>query len=102
MFDAITTGMMSAITIWTIGFFLGSLFICGSHYTAYWSSLASEKAFCVNTMFLRIGYAISDVVTDIIVFIIPLPLVCCVSSWKPMEGVAYKEPDLAAPHDDRP
>lgn len=85
VFNAITVGMISVITIWTIGFFFGFLFICGSHFTAYWSSLASEKVYCVNTMFLHNWYAISDVITDIIVLIIPLPLVCCISFWKPLK-----------------
>ena len=71
--------MILGVSAWTIGFFLAFLFACKGDFAAWWGSIVDFMTTCVDTMMLLYAFAISDVVTDIVVLLLPLPMVC--SLW---------------------
>ena len=75
IFNWITWSILFLIVGWTIGFFFSIVFICGTDFSAYWTSTVVEKAHCVDTSMLHNAFAISDVVTDAIIITLPLPMV---------------------------
>ena len=74
IFDAMMFTVVAIIVAWTVSFFFAFLFECRTHFDHLWTSLAIE-AKCVKTSEVQNGFAISDVVTDFIVLIFPIPLV---------------------------
>ena len=62
--------------MWTVAFFLAFLFICGSKPRSFWISAKVELASCVETQKLHNGFAISDVILDIIIMSMSVPVVC--------------------------
>jgi len=75
-FNWVSWFILFVIISWTVAFFFALVFICGSDFSAYWASTIVEKANCVNTSILHNAFAISDVVTDVIIITLPLPMVC--------------------------
>ena len=67
--------MIAVITAWMIGHFFTLLFLCGTDFSAYWTSSISEKTGCLPTKPVHLGYAISDVITDVLIIILPIPQV---------------------------
>ncbi|KAL9630654.1 MAG: hypothetical protein Q9164_006311, partial [Protoblastenia rupestris] len=67
--------MLFLIIGWTIAFFFSLVFICRDYFSAYWISLEVEKAHCVDTSMLHNAFAISDVVTDVLIIILPIPMI---------------------------
>ncbi|MCJ1459034.1 hypothetical protein MMC28_009411 [Mycoblastus sanguinarius] len=76
IFDAMMFSVVAVIVIWTVSFFFALPFGCRLHFDYLWTSLANE-AKCVKSLELQNGFAISDVITDFLVLIFPIPLV-----WK--------------------
>ena len=63
------------IWIWGVAYFFSFLFICPGHPTAYWTTLRTEKEFCINTVLLHNAYGVSDFVLDVLIILLPIPLV---------------------------
>lgn len=74
IFDAMMFTVVAIIIAWAVSFFFAFVFECGIHFNYLWTSLANE-AKCAKTSELQNGFAISDVITDFIVLIFPIPLV---------------------------
>ncbi|KAI9692056.1 MAG: hypothetical protein M1820_009559 [Bogoriella megaspora] len=74
-FNWVAWFMLAIITAWTIAFFFAILFICGTDFSAYWTSTEVEAANCTETSMLHNAFAISDVVIDVLIIILPLPMV---------------------------
>lgn len=70
-----TIAMISIISAWTVGFFFSFLFICGKSPASYWTSVKTEKKFCVATQELHLASAVSDAILDILVILLPVPMV---------------------------
>ena len=71
---------MIAITIvWTVAFLFAFLFICGSRPQWFWSSAELEMEKCVTTQELHNGLAISDVILDLIIISMSIPIVSLAS-----------------------
>ena len=80
--------MLFIVISWSIAFFFAIVFICGNDFSAYWTSTIVEKAHCVNTNMLHNAFAISDVVTDVMIIILPLPMVDCICE-RSVNALAY-------------
>ncbi|KAM0796353.1 hypothetical protein BDR22DRAFT_812102 [Usnea florida] len=65
--------MVAIVTAWTIGYFFTLLFLCGTNFKAYWTSSTTEKDECLPTKPVHLGYAISDVITDVLTIVLPIP-----------------------------
>ena len=80
----LTSGMIVVTTAWTLAFFFAFLFICGSKPRSFWESPKLELADCVRTQKLHNGFVISDVILDMIIISMSMPVVC-VTSLVPRE-----------------
>ena len=69
--------MIAVVTAWMIGYFFTLLFLCGTKFNAYWTSSATEESECLPTKAVHLGYAISDVITDVLTILLPIPEVWC-------------------------
>lgn len=67
--------MMTTLSAWAVAFFISFLFICGATPADYWISAKAEKSFCVQTQKLHLGFAVSDAILDILVILMPVPIV---------------------------
>ena len=63
------------IGLWTIAFFFSTLFSCGTHPAAFWTSFEEIAEFCDNDGAESVVYRVLDVVTDLLVLVTPLPLI---------------------------
>lgn len=72
-FDIITKVMIVICSTWTVGFFLAQIFGCRNHFGAPFKTLA-DVASC-NTNIRLNALMISDLLTDILVWILPIPVV---------------------------
>lgn len=72
IFRRISLGLLILVILWTTAFFLARVFACGSHFTAFWTNGASIAKFCGPYQDIELGFAISDVITDLMVLATPL------------------------------
>ena len=75
-YDILTSGMIVITTAWTAAFFFAFLFICGSKPQLFWASAKIEKAKCVRTQLLHDSFVISDVILDVMILSMSIPIVC--------------------------
>src|SRR4051812_38230445 len=76
--DPLLKIMIAICALWTIGFWLAQIFGCGSHFEKPFGTLA-QIASCNPNPRLD-ALMISDLVTDIMVWLVPIPLVSDPSS----------------------
>ena len=69
--------MCGVIALWSLGFFFAFAFECGTDLANYWTSAETIERYCVNTDALDVGFVISDVLTDVFILAIPIPII-----WK--------------------
>lgn len=72
-FDIITKFMIAICSLWAAGFFLGQVFGCGRKFDNPYGTLA-EVSSC-NTNIRLDALMISDLATDILVWILPIPVI---------------------------
>lgn len=75
IFGIVTMTTQVVIVLWSITFILLVIFPCGKEIWANWASTAYQLQFCNIAFTSEYGLAISDIIIDSIIFIIPLPLV---------------------------
>ncbi|KAL9106899.1 MAG: hypothetical protein Q9227_008147 [Pyrenula ochraceoflavens] len=63
------------VILWIIAFFVAIAAACGTHIEANWASLGTLKTQCVDTFRLLLVYAVTDVIVDLAILLIPIPLV---------------------------
>lgn len=73
IFSILTIALLVAIAAWGIAFFFAGLFICVP-VEAFWTQPPGSPG-CFNPIPLFYTGAISDTVMDIIILVIPLPLI---------------------------
>lgn len=74
-FGIATVFTICIIAAWMVSFFFAWVFVCGKHPSIYWYSLKASSAHCFETRKAIHGFAISDLLTDLMVFILPIPMV---------------------------
>lgn len=71
----------------TIGFFFAYLFQCGVHFEALLGASSLEVVtYCHNSESYAVGFAIADFGSDILIALIPIPMV---SRAKPLWNISY-------------
>ena len=68
-------GLISLTTVWAVAFIIAYVTACGTHPAAAWESQMSYLQYCIRSLQFEEAYAISDFILDVIVLILPLPLV---------------------------
>ena len=72
----ITTVIMAVIVLaWGLAFFFAFLFQCRLKFWANWSTALNVLTYCDNTTIRSLAYALSDFITDLLVLLLPLPMV---------------------------
>ena len=73
-FDWATIATIVIVGLWTVSFFFGFLFGCGTHVSFNWGSVEDESH-CTALLDLDNALVVSDLITDIIVLCLPLGVV---------------------------
>lgn len=74
-FDWATKVVITIVLFWAVGFFFGFILGCGVHPSAGWRSVKERNEFCASTADLDNGFVVSDLITDIMVLVLPLPVI---------------------------
>ena len=75
-FSIISWITIAVIILWAVAFFVTIAAACGKHFEANWASLLVLKEECVDTFRMLLTYTITDVAVDLVIIVIPIPLVC--------------------------
>ena len=75
-FDIVSKVAIGITALWTIGFFLSQLFGCGRHIDLQWGPLV-DLSRCLGFFRYNDALFISDLVTDLVVICLPVPIVSC-------------------------
>ncbi|KAL9610216.1 MAG: hypothetical protein Q9167_005065 [Letrouitia subvulpina] len=75
VFNIVSLASLFLMALWMLGFFLAVLLICPGHVDAYWALPAVRAKYCWTTTKFLYAYSWSDVGTDFIVFLMPIPSV---------------------------
>lgn len=75
LFDWATKITNLVVILWTISFFFGFMFSCGAHFSARWGSLNDKDLYCGADLDLDNAFVVSDLITDVVIFCLPLPVV---------------------------
>ena len=74
LFDWLNWSLIISVMLWTLGFFLTQVFDCGTRFATNWGLLADLEK-CLSTFKQLLAYSISDVIIDVFIVLLPLPLV---------------------------
>ncbi|KAF4629659.1 hypothetical protein G7Y89_g8486 [Cudoniella acicularis] len=69
----IIVGMICIVSMWTIAFWFGYLFICGVHFSVWWGPSQGILDQCIDALMFDYACTMSDLVTDVVILLIPLP-----------------------------
>ncbi|KAG9235552.1 hypothetical protein BJ875DRAFT_421775 [Amylocarpus encephaloides] len=73
VFNIVSLASIALIIVWMFGFFLAVMLFCPGHVEAYWGP--TERQYCWKTTKYFFAYTWSDVGTDFLVLLMPLPSV---------------------------
>ena len=74
-FDLYSKGMIAIVCAWTIAFFFTVFFECGTDFRYLWGRLLDLLTHCTDDVMYLKSYAISDVITDGLILVMPIPTV---------------------------
>lgn len=74
LFGFFSWSLIILVILWTLGFLLTLIFDCKTHFDTNWGPL-SDLERCLDTFTQFLAYSISDVITDVFILVLPLPLV---------------------------
>lgn len=78
VFDVMNWILIALVVLWTLGFFLVQVFDCRTHFSTNWGTLRQLQK-CLNTFNQLLAYTISDVIMDVFILALPVPLVSIVN-----------------------
>lgn len=73
VFNIVSIASIVLIIIWMFGFFLAVLLICPGHVDDYWGPSSVRAQHCWTTTKFLYAFSWSDVGTDLIVLLLPVP-----------------------------
>ena len=85
LFNLVSIAATILVVGWAVAFFFATLFQCGRDPAWLWTSTKDVMVHCSDYKYIQLGYATSDVATDLVVLAIPLPII-----WKLHMSVAQK------------
>ena len=74
-FDRYSLSILVLLAAWMTSFFFARLFQCGTRVTIYWAHLFERTSHCVDMYAISKAWTISDVITDVLILITPVPLI---------------------------
>ncbi len=79
-FDWATKLAIAIVVLWTVSFFFGFVFSCGTHISASWGSVKDQEVYCGAAINLDNALVVSDLLTDVMILVLPLPVVSLISA----------------------
>lgn len=64
------------IIVWGLGFWLSFLFPCKTHWEWLWTNLINMAKCPSDLLMMHESLFISNVIMDLIIFVVPIPLAC--------------------------
>lgn len=74
VFGKVMVTVIVLVVSWMVAISGTFFFNCGKHISAQWNGTAELRAECDNTLMSENALAISDCITNIIVFLLPIPI----------------------------
>ena len=74
-FNILSWTLIGIVVAWAITFFIEIAAACRDHFTVNFESLGTLKMKCADTFVGLICLAVTDVVVDLTILIMPIPLV---------------------------
>ena len=68
--------MVGIIIVWSIIFFLATVFQCGTNWSLNWAPITLFLTECSNTLNMLTVFTATDIITDVIIIAMPIPMVC--------------------------
>lgn len=68
--------LITLTILWGSGFILIILTGCRNHFSAHYSLSKNTADYCINTFKYLYAFAISDFITDLLIFFTPIPFIC--------------------------
>lgn len=68
-------GMTGVMLAWTLVFFFEKIFECGLDFWAIWGTTKDLMENCIDTMQVVLWFCITDFATDVLIILIPVPLI---------------------------
>ena len=75
LFDWITKIAILIVLLWTIGCLFAFIFSCGIHISANWGNIRDLIMYCGPSDNVSSAFVVSDLITDVMVLCLPLPVV---------------------------
>ena len=75
IFKRISNASIVIIILWSLAFAFATAFQCGSRPQNWWTSTFTILHYCSKTQSIELGFAVSDVITDLVILSIPQPVV---------------------------
>ena len=79
-FDIANWVLIGVVGAWAVTFVIAILAACGTSIAANFQTLGALKEECVDTFDILIALAVSDVVVDLAILFMPIPLVSSLSA----------------------
>lgn len=76
LFNKVIIAAAVTVSVWAVAFFFAFAFVCGTHFSANWGSAEDIVVYCQGGQAAEKGLAISDLITDVLVIGLPIPMVC--------------------------
>ena len=76
---------MVIVATWMTAFFFAQVFQCGDNPTLFWTSSKVLAEYCGRYKEIQLGHAVSDVIVDLIILTIPIPII-----WKLQMSLSQK------------
>ena len=73
--------MIGLVLTWMIAFFFATIFQCGANWNLNWAPISEFLTHCSNTLSQLVAFTATDVLTDLIIIAMPIPMVRHVSNW---------------------
>lgn len=74
VFDVLNWILIALVVLWILSFFLVQVFDCRTRFYMNWGPF-SELQICLSVFHQLLAFCISDVIIDIFILVLPVPLV---------------------------
>ncbi|KAF9741992.1 hypothetical protein PMIN06_006415 [Paraphaeosphaeria minitans] len=74
-FNILSNLLVVVCALWTIAFLFSNVFGCGIHFQCSWASFQEISTCCTDKFLNRVVLMISDLITDVLIWLLPIPVV---------------------------
>ena len=74
-FNIASWTMIGIVIAWSVAFFFATIFQCGVDWSLNWAPITDFLTKCTNTLGMRTVFTATDILTDLIIIAMPVPMV---------------------------